>query len=644
MSPTAEKTPDPVRVETGEFDVRTALREAERIATGRPSFYRAALRELSRYFDSPIAAIHIDLASGAIDDVVQQGSQSDSTWTKICRDLLLDVRYRNRAMTKLFHASGVDQRFVVMGVPITDQEAVGGALVVVSRCETKSQANQSLAELKSIQAELASMAEFVGKRVASASKCHVDSRTGAPRPDVTPPSRTRHGMSTSMDAFAKMNRYESIHEFAFNITNGLKSQLNYDEVSLGIVRERSVELLAISGHDHINTRSQGVRLIVDALEECFDAKRPIIYDPKPQDAGRSLHFLHKRWFWDGGKAPVASIPLQIDNECVAVLGLRQQYAKSIAADDITKLESSIAPLLPGMLLLDRASQSPLRVLARSCTKKLRQAGTIGKGIPALIALLLLMWTCFGTLPYRITVPCSVVSPHVRHIAAPFEGPIATAKCEPGELVTAGQKLIEFDTRDLRMKDAQLVADIRIAELEMESKLVAKDSMQAAQVAQRIESLRAQRAMVWGNLNRSVIKAPFTAIVVSGDPMTRIGEVVPLGETLLQLAPADELRLELATPEHSAPWLNVGQQGTFVSRSHPDIRHEFEIENVHSTASALHQAPVFLAEGKLDGEDNEASRLRVGMTGFARVTTEPRPVWWIWSHRLLEFLQLQAWKL
>ena len=35
--------------------------------------------------------------------------------------------------------------------------------------------------------------------------------------------------------------------------------------------------------------------------------------------------------------------------------------------------------------------------------------------------------------------------------------------------------------------------------------------------------------------------------------------------------------------------------------------------------------------------------RPGMAGEAKVEIRPEPVWWIYSHKLIEFVKIQAWK-
>ena len=47
----------------------------------------------------------------------------------------------------------------------------------------------------------------------------------------------------------------------------------------------------------------------------------------------------------------------------------------------------------------------------------------------------------------LAVPCEVIPKNVRQIAAPFEATVSAAHVEPGDFVSAGQLMVELDTKD-----------------------------------------------------------------------------------------------------------------------------------------------------------------------------------------------------
>ncbi|MDA0658019.1 MAG: hypothetical protein O3C60_04195 [Planctomycetota bacterium] len=82
---------------------------------------------------------------------------------------------------------------------------------------------------------------------------------------------------SDLTRIAKSTEYGSIQEFAFAFANTLKTKLDCEQVSLGIARGSSIQLLCISGSDVLYPHAPGAAVIVHAMQECLDAQQVVCF-------------------------------------------------------------------------------------------------------------------------------------------------------------------------------------------------------------------------------------------------------------------------------------------------------------------------------------------------------------------------------
>ena len=112
-----------------------------------------------------------------------------------------------------------------------------------------------------------------------------------------------------------------------------------------------------------------------------------------------------------------------------------------------------------------------------------------------------------------------------------------------------------------------------------------------------------------------------------------------GETLFQLSPAKDWKLELSVPESQIAHLVEGFSGRFASHARPEESHDFAISRILPTAAQRDSATVYVAEAEIAFE---LEWLLAGMEGLARVETGNRPAWWIVFHGALDRMRLNYW--
>jgi multidrug resistance efflux pump len=267
-------------------------------------------------------------------------------------------------------------------------------------------------------------------------------------------------------------------------------------------------------------------------------------------------------------------------------------------------------------------------------------GWYRRKVTAGIAALAVASFFFGSLPYRLTVPCVVTASKIRHVAAPADGILTHAHVVDGDRVRQGEVLCEFDQRDIEQELTKLNAELEVLERE-EDRAMAADLPADVQLAQaKQQLLRAKIAIARRRGQRAVLRAPFDGVVVSGDLRKMVGGVVLRGEPLYQIAPLDQWRLELETPQSNINDLADGLSGVFLCYARPEEARAFSISRVLGTAQVRDGNNVFVAEADIRAVDDHW--LRPGMEGVAKINVGQRRIWWLALHKIIDYARMGLW--
>lgn len=610
------------RKATEEFEVASALKAAARKAAGKQEMYREAMRILARHFDSPYCAIGIETSAGCFEDAIR-ASESADRWKSLCGGLLLDTRYRKIGVAKLYTSGSLETSFAALATPIREEShGVVGSIVIVVATVDKASASAQLAELRALVAMLGLLADTF------------ESVRSDPAPRDT------------SGGVASVAGHGSLQEFAFALANGLKTKLGCEQVSLGLVRGTRMRVACISGLDDLYPRSPGVRLIRQAMEECLDVGETICYQTKAlADASSTRgHLLHRRWHNQTGNSAVASIPLRVDGRCVAVLSIRKSADASFKGSELEKITQVVTQLASGLVLLQKADRGLPRHAFEAMiasTKRWLAPSAWGRRTAVVVAMLAASWVTFGKTSFVVTVPCEVVSHAAWQVSAPFDGKLLEASAKQGDRVAAGQRILLFDTREMSLERDRLRSERRIAELELAQALKQGEQTMAARAAARIEMADASLRLVEDRISRSDVRAPSAGTILSGDLSGRIGEVMQVGEPLLEFAPHGSWSLELHVPQYASTFIRSGQVGRFTTTARPDLSHTCDVVRMPVASSILNDRQVFVAESSIA---DAPAWVRSGMTGVAKIDAGQHPVWWVGVHRVINSIRLYLWQI
>ena len=396
--------------------------------------------------------------------------------------------------------------------------------------------------------------------------------------------------------------------------------------------------------DGVFQRSPGTQIIRQAMEECLDVDDVVTAQVgSPGDAASAVDYrLHRQWLTSVGGGAVASVPLRVGEKTLAVLSVMRRGDNRFGSGELDEILQTVTPFAPTLPLVDRAGRGLMRHALAVAGRGLRSAlapQRWGRKLAFVLAISVASWFAVGDVNYRLSVPCQIQANSVRHFAAPFDGTIAAFHVREGDRVAAGQLLFEMDIAELELRRRQLLSDQAVAELERSQALADDDIMAAALAQARMQVLQAEADIVSRKIRQARCYAPAAGTVIGGELAQRVGEVVPIGETLVELATDEDWVVELAVREADILEMRPGIVGGFATMARPSESVGCRVERVDPAATARDGNNVFLVRARVS--DNP-QWMRVGMEGIATLELGERRVWWVALHRVVDFVRLQWW--
>jgi len=273
-----------------------------------------------------------------------------------------------------------------------------------------------------------------------------------------------------------------------------------------------------------------------------------------------------------------------------------------------------------------------------------------KLIGAAVLLLLLYLTNFGTLfnntvldmrpTYRVTAPFTFGAVDKRTLSAPYDGYIYKVMKKPGDIVKAGDTLMEMDTRDITLKMLQAQSEAISHLREADKYRVDDDKIAEYKVARaQADQSQAQADLYKWQIDHATVTAPLDGIVLKGDLEDKLGSAVKQGDELMVVADGRNLRAELSANERDIQELKEGQVGKLATTSLPTSKFACTIDRIIPLGMPKEGSNVFTVYATLN---EKSPGWRPGMAGEARIDVEKRTWAWIWTHRLFEFVRLKTW--
>jgi len=427
-------------------------------------------------------------------------------------------------------------------------------------------------------------------------------------------------------------------EFAAEVA----SKLGCDRVVLGVWQGRALRVEAVSHSVQFDPHANLLVGITDAMVEAIDQRETIVF-PQDAEARPVVTLAHAELARVSGAGGIVSVPLLQNGEPVGALTLERAPGlrfDAAAAELLGGLASMLGPLVHLHLQQQRTLPAHVAQTTRGFWQRLVGPRHAGFKFGAAAAAVVLVFLLVASGDYRVSATARVEGEVQRALTAPFQGYVREAPRRAGDTVKKGELLARLDDRDLRIERTRLAAQVDQYGRQYREAMAKRDRATARIVSAQSEQAGAQLALAEEQLARTDIVAPFDGVLVSGDLSQSLGAPAERGQMLFEIAPLDAWRVVLQVDEHRVADVKAGQRGELVLSSMPGERYAMTVSKVTPVSTAREGRNYFRVEAQLEPAD--AARLRPGMEGVAKVTIDDRPLAWIWTRELANWIRLKTW--
>lgn len=446
-------------------------------------------------------------------------------------------------------------------------------------------------------------------------------------------------LARALDILAAVNEHKKFSPAAMTLVNELVTRFGAERVTLGWVHGYYVKITTISGTEQFQRKMQVLQQLEAAMEECRDQDEEILF-PAPEGA-EAIIKDHHQYSTDSSSPALLSAPVRVEGEVVAVITLErlQGHFTESEARAVRVIADQVAPRLKDLHARDRWFGARWTAAARAFFAKFLSPRHTWLKLGAILGTVLFLFSLIVPLPYSVDATFQVRADTMAFVSAPFEGYLSEARVRPGDIVTKGQVVLTFEEEDLRIEEAEALAEIQRYQAEAEL-AEAERNLSDLRVARALrQQAEARLALARHRLERAVLRAPFDGVVVQGDFRDRVGARINQGDQLLLISELEGLYADIRLPERDIDLIDDSRKARLVFASRPDLEFAADVEVISPAAYPDEEGTAFSLRARVV---EDADWLRPGMTGVARVNSEDRTLLWRATHRIIDFIRLKFW--
>jgi len=465
--------------------------------------------------------------------------------------------------------------------------------------------------------------------------------TGSPlakAPKTSAPELVRVQAAT-LNALAGILDHGSMEESLRAMADGIAQSWTCQRVTVALRPGDKTQVEAVSGGASFQKRSALVIDIAETLEETCLAASAIAFPPRddaaaaPQHASLAAQLQH---------SALLSVPLPDGDSIVGAVLLERDRPFSI--DEQRQLEQLAILIGPVLALRQVANHGAITLLrgafGRHCAVLFGSA-YLGRKLAGLAVAVLLVASTFIQSGFRVSADASIQANVQRAVVANVDSFLSTVEHRAGDIVQQGDVLSQLDTEELELERIRWEGERNKLTQEYRASLATRDRSNFRVLEARRNQAEAQIELLDKQIRRATLRAPIDGVVVSGDLTQMLGSPIERGQLLFEVAALDEYRLILMIDESDVGFIEPGQSGHLRLRSLSDQVFEFEVTSVTPVSEPGEGANQFRVEAS---SAELPATLRPGMEGIAKIDIDDRPIGWIWTRSLTNWLRLQLWKL
>lgn len=434
-----------------------------------------------------------------------------------------------------------------------------------------------------------------------------------------------------------------------NLCNELATRSGASRVAVGWLKGRLIKIQALSHTEQFDKKQELIVQLQNAMEECLDQEEPVQYDPSgagnSPNVSRAAQILSRS---QGGNT-VLSLPLRKGEDIVGVVTLEfpsNQPLGPNVASGLAVAVDLLAPQLYDRYVNDRWLITKAGISTKDMAEKaIGPKYMITKLIVALAIIVILVicnWVPFLDLAptYRVSAPFQFNAIEKASIAPPYDGYLEEVFVKPADKVVKGQKLFQLRTTELEKELLKVQGRAAGARATIEKYRADKSKIADMKVAEaELKAANAEADLLKYQIDEATVLAPIDGEVLKGDLSDKKRAAVKKEDILMEVGPTDKLRVELTVNERDIQFLKVGQKGQLATNAQPSNTYDLTVDRIIPMGTPKEATNVFTVYATAD---STSPGWAPGMVGEARVNIEEKPLIWIWTHRLVEFLQLKLW--
>lgn len=439
-----------------------------------------------------------------------------------------------------------------------------------------------------------------------------------------------------------------VDRLLLSVVNLGSQAVAYERAAIGLADVAGMKLAAVSGQEQLGLDREDERQLT-ALLAHLSQHDGVAYVPDvnaANDPATSLRAHSGDYLQRRGVRGLWLAPLQDEHGRLGAL-----YMESGSRHFLGRGGLEAAGLLASQVAVSlrtaqsRAAVPFIRVLAPIAEWRRRAARVSGHRTRRRLTVAAVLLVALVVIPWqqRITAHDSRLVPSLRTpVRATVSGVIADVTVNEGDAVGVRHVLATLRDAELELRLREATTARVVAEQEAAAARAGGDQS-GAQVAQlQAGAAEQRRAILRGQMERAMVRAPVAGVILTPRPHERVGEWLRSGETFVVLGRTDQLWLESRVAQQDIERVHAGQAIRLRVPALPGYTFVGRVTRIapQADSSASSGEPTFVVRSELR---NPRGLLRPGMAAKAKIVGPWRPIGYVVLRPFVRWTQMRFWR-
>ena len=415
---------------------------------------------------------------------------------------------------------------------------------------------------------------------------------------------------------------------------------------------------AFSDTPQINQRAVLVRTVQMLADTVRQRQVPMTFvrDEQLREEDLSLApLLTELWNLGGGNV-ISMMPIRSDDQTIIGVLIAEYPSPEEAGRRLATQQAlcqNAGPLLKHIIEWHfRPLRRTSNVLAAVHAKPIASAVKLAIALTVIAAA---VWALFFMpVPVHVWADARLEPAAMQSITAPMTGRVDRVLVSTGEVIEAGQALIQLDTTDLLFEQAEALAEQQEAQLTLNTVMASQDKPEKPAEVRgahlRLEYASARLAHIEYKIQQATITAQIDGVILTERPERLEAMTTNEGDDLLTIADLSryDLTLEIAEDDLAVLQDSLIDTGpsevSYIIRPWPDLTQRAVVTNTReiwptSVPNESQTQHVFRIIVPVEPEQLPLNMDMANLTGRAKIETQPRSVAFKYGRNVWRFIKL-----